>query len=272
MSTINSKKLADVYKELKRDFPKEAAMTSTVNGFTAKGYRSSYIIDRLNDVCGLGGWTLTSEIIEKNSYPSPKKGTVGFHVTLYVTITLICDDGKEIKRSQFGNHVSYSSMDAFKGALTNGLKKCASMFGVGLKAYNFTQIDDDVPAGAVVGASADFQKSLASFLGDDFTEVKNDVEDGNIDDGKADEASTESTVIQDVSDEIQDPEIATRIAELNTQIQEKVPGIEAVVSFKDGNYVLVLDDKDKEAWRIVKLFRDNYEFQNANGTWIRAAA
>jgi len=83
-----------------------------------------YVTDRLNDVFGLDGWTFKADIVEVRE--------VGNKIMVVVKVLLICGD---VRREQFGGNDNIDLGDAYKGAVTDALTKCASMIGVGVGVW-----------------------------------------------------------------------------------------------------------------------------------------
>lgn len=123
MSTIDP----NTYQNLKAPLPDKA-----VRPHPTKGYLSTinpgYVIDRLNEVFGLGGWMIDYEIISVEEKMVVAKGTLE-----------VPDTG--IKVVQFGGNDNADKGDAYKGACTDALTKCASYIGVGLHVW----MDDKRP-------------------------------------------------------------------------------------------------------------------------------
>lgn len=113
--------------------PKEAVETATKEvtrkGYDTTGYQYQYLVNILNEVAGLGRWNFTWKIIKEISgnYASGKSF---WDITAEVSIMV---EGNTM--SCAGGHRSENYADALKGAITNGFKKTAAFFGVGIKAY-----------------------------------------------------------------------------------------------------------------------------------------
>lgn len=146
----------ELYTGLSADLGDEAIQRTTKEntkkGYDTTGYGYQYIVDRFNEVCGIFGWEKSYVIsnVENGSY---KSGAPFYSVTADVTIKIKCGD---MVRSETmpGGHVSTTLFDAEKGAVTNGIKKCAAMFGVGAAAFR-GDIDDD-------GEYPDSQNNIAN--------------------------------------------------------------------------------------------------------------
>lgn len=133
-----------LYLELSKPLAKEAVQRSvgakTGKGYDTTGYGYQFIVNRFNEVLGLGGWNWSFEEIER-AEGSYKSGTKFISITGKATITVSLPDG-EISHSEYGGHQSSNLTDALKGASTNALKKTASFFGVGKDAFEGS-IDED---------------------------------------------------------------------------------------------------------------------------------
>ena len=106
----------------------------------ARGVMLSYVpahavIQRLNAACGDAGWSFTVLRLDREGLEKTKDGkVVSFErYTAHVELTL---PGLG-SRQQLGvqNIDAGSGEDMVKGAITDGLKKCASLFGVALALY-----------------------------------------------------------------------------------------------------------------------------------------
>lgn len=81
-----------------------------------------YVIERLNLAFGIGGWKYSTEVIETNEKHVVVKGTL---------------EVKEhnIVLENYGGNDNRDRGDAYKGAATDALTKCASYIGVGADVY-----------------------------------------------------------------------------------------------------------------------------------------
>ncbi|MEM6367791.1 MAG: Rad52/Rad22 family DNA repair protein [Myxococcota bacterium] len=126
-------------------FPEDAIertkKADTQKGYDTAGIKYAYIVERLNEQLGLG-WTYDDEIIEC-AQGKWRSGAACFDVTMKVAVSI--KDGRNVVcRHAYGGHRASAKADAFKGALTNGLKKAAAMFGVGLDTYKGILDDDNL--------------------------------------------------------------------------------------------------------------------------------
>lgn len=133
--------MKEVYKKLIAPLPQEAIehapKSVTRKGYDTTGYQYQYLVERLNEVLGLGGWSFSFKVIkeEQGVWASGKKY---WEITTEVTVEL-----KDIQKyTCVGGHKSEAYADALKGAITNGFKKTIAFSGLGGEAYKGT-IDED---------------------------------------------------------------------------------------------------------------------------------
>ena len=101
------------------------------------------VIDRLNEVFGVGGWTWETQFISCDPWTQEtKKGPrqmymSAVHGRLTIGSTII---------EQFGGSSNDDRGDALKGGSTDALTKCASYLGIGASIYkgqgNGTDVKD----------------------------------------------------------------------------------------------------------------------------------
>ena len=80
-----------------------------------------YVVERLNDVFGLNGWHVDNEVVE-----------TGRMVVVRATLSI---PRYAIAIEQFGGNDNPDRGDAYKGACTDALSKCASYLGIGMDVY-----------------------------------------------------------------------------------------------------------------------------------------
>ena len=80
-----------------------------------------FVVERLNEVFGLNGWKMVNEVVER-----------GQMVVVKATLTV---PKYGITVEQFGGNNNFDRGDAYKGACTDALSKCASYLGVGMDVY-----------------------------------------------------------------------------------------------------------------------------------------
>jgi hypothetical protein len=105
---------------LKSPLPPEAVSPNPQRpGFSA--IKPIYIVERLNEVFELNGWRFTAEIVES-----------GRMVVVKGTLEI---SGYGIHIEQYGGNDNSDRGDAYKGACTDALSKCASYVGIGMDVY-----------------------------------------------------------------------------------------------------------------------------------------
>jgi hypothetical protein len=111
---------SDLLEKLKAPLPPQAVSPNTERpGLSA--IKVIYVVERLNEVFGLNGWHIANEVVEK-----------GAMVVVKGTLT-INDYG--IRIEQYGGNANSDRGDAYKGACTDALSKCASYIGIGMDVY-----------------------------------------------------------------------------------------------------------------------------------------
>lgn len=116
------KTIEQITQELKEPLPKQA-----VSPHPTKPYLSSikgiYIVERFNDVFGLGGWKINNEFVLQSGKMVVVKST--FYAERY----------KILVPDIFGGNDNTDLGDAFKGACTDALSKIGSYLFVGMDVY-----------------------------------------------------------------------------------------------------------------------------------------
>ena len=106
--------------KLKEPLPPEAvAPNSDKPGLSS--IKVIFVVERLNEVFGLNGWKMVNEVVER-----------GQMVVVKATLTV---PKYGITVEQFGGNNNFDRGDAYKGACTDALSKCASYLGVGMDVY-----------------------------------------------------------------------------------------------------------------------------------------
>ena len=122
--TIIDNKIRD---QLRKPFPPEA-----ISQLPTKSYLSTikaiYIVERLNDVFGVGGWTIEHEIISD----TPEYVTVRGRIVIFEPYNVSTP-------FQYGGHTKTGTntepADGYKSAVTDCQSKCASHLEVGIDVF-----------------------------------------------------------------------------------------------------------------------------------------
>jgi hypothetical protein len=110
----------DLKAKLKEPLPREAVSPNPQKpGLSV--IKVIYVVERLNDVFGLNGWHIDNEIVE-----------TGRMVVVRATLSV---PKYSIVIEQFGGNDNPDRGDAYKGACTDALSKCASYLGIGMDVY-----------------------------------------------------------------------------------------------------------------------------------------
>ena len=110
----------DLKKKLREPLPAEAISPNPLKpGLSA--IKVIYVVERLNDVFGLNGWRVDNEVVE-----------TGRMVVVRATLAI---PKYGIAIEQFGGNDNPDRGDAYKGACTDALSKCASYLGIGMEVY-----------------------------------------------------------------------------------------------------------------------------------------
>ena len=149
---MNRDEKRKIYAALSAPFPEDAIERTNGNitgrGYSTTGIKYQYVVNRLNEVLGLGGYRTEQVVTVRPA--TTQKGRAVFEATCEILLQLgEWVDGVFVVFAEAhgtGGHTSTIEADARKGAFTNGLKKAAAMLGCGKQAYEGTIDDDNVPA------------------------------------------------------------------------------------------------------------------------------
>ena len=112
----------------------------THKGYDTDGYGVQFCVNRFNEVFGTE-WGVVWDILNQEK-GSTSKGKPCWEITVKIGIWVL---QKENIRWHAGGHISKTHFDALKGAVTNGFKKAAALWGVGRHAYEGALDDDNDP-------------------------------------------------------------------------------------------------------------------------------
>jgi hypothetical protein len=113
---------------LKKPLPPEAVKQHPTKTFLSS-IKAIYVVERLNDVFGIGSWHLRSEVIDNSKVMIIVKSTLtipeyGIELESYGGN----DNGGE-------NCKNHDEGDAYKGAVTDALTKICSYLGIAMDVY-----------------------------------------------------------------------------------------------------------------------------------------
>jgi recombination DNA repair RAD52 pathway protein len=169
------KKLIDAVETLPKEAVERTKKEITRKGYDTTGYQYQYLVNVMNEVLGIDGWGF--DFLQLNEQQGTYNNGKSWHsITVSTTVWVRIGENKAV-RSCVGGHKSELHSDAFKGAITNALKKTLGFFGVGKCAYEGT-IDEDyrpLPNGEEKPKqpqSVDVYKELSERTGMSITDIK----------------------------------------------------------------------------------------------------
>lgn len=109
-------------KKLKEPLPPEAIKPHPTKSFLSS-IKAIYVVERLNDVFGLGGWEVENNVIKEE----------GKWVVVKSTFT--AKEAGIVVRDIFGGNDNADLGDAYKGACTDALTKIGSYLGIGMDVF-----------------------------------------------------------------------------------------------------------------------------------------
>lgn len=113
--------------------PREAVTSHPSKKFLSS-IKSIYVTERLNEVFGVGSWSINTEIADKVS-KQVKSGNTTREVTMVVCKVTLRIPTYGIEYECFGGNDNDDLGDAYKGATTDALTKIASWMGIGGEVF-----------------------------------------------------------------------------------------------------------------------------------------
>jgi len=117
----------DIRTKLREPFPAEAISQHPTKSFLST-IKAVYILERLNDVFGIGGWKMVTNIIND----TPEYVTVSGYIYLYPPYDFATT-------TQYGGHTKTGKntepADGYKSAVTDCQSKCASYLEIGIDVF-----------------------------------------------------------------------------------------------------------------------------------------
>ncbi len=120
METIK-KITPEMREKLNKALPKEAISQHPTKKFLST-IKAIYVVERLNDVFGVGEWMISNEVISAND-------------KWIVVKSVFTVNGYNIRIEQFGGNDNADPGDAYKGAATDALTKIGSYLEIGIDVF-----------------------------------------------------------------------------------------------------------------------------------------
>ncbi len=136
MDNLLNKEIPEsVLKALKAPLPAEAVGQHPTQSYLST-IKAIYVVERFNDVFGLGGWKIENTVVEKVAITKFNKKTQKEYVVDMVVVKAVftCPN-YGIYIESFGGNDNDDLGDAYKGACTDALTKVGSYLYVGMDVY-----------------------------------------------------------------------------------------------------------------------------------------
>jgi hypothetical protein len=95
--------------------------------------KAIFVVERLNEVFGLGGWKQVSKFVEKVEKPIEGPGSKKGDMIVVKSAVIVPKYG--IYFETFGGHNNADAGDAYKGACTDALTKIGSFMYIGMDVF-----------------------------------------------------------------------------------------------------------------------------------------
>jgi hypothetical protein len=116
---------AEQREQLRKPLPPQAISQHPTKSFLST-IKAIYVVERLNDVFGVGEWKIKHDIIEKDTKMVVVKG-------------IFTINGYDVEIEQFGGNDNQDKGDAYKGACTDSLTKIGSYLEIGIDVFKGKQ-------------------------------------------------------------------------------------------------------------------------------------
>jgi len=110
----------DLVRKLYAPLPAEALQPHPSKAYLST-IKTIFVIDRLNEVFGIGGWTYKTEVVEAKEM-----------VVMKVTLTV---PAYGVSLEQYGGSDNEDRGDSYKGAVTDALSKIGGYLGIAMDVY-----------------------------------------------------------------------------------------------------------------------------------------
>lgn len=166
----------DQIKKLNEPLPPEALKPHPTKSYLST-IKSIYVIERLNQVFGVGGWKVVNEIIEKQVKEKTSKDNKPYTETMVIVKSVFTTIDGNIYIESFGGNDNDDLGDAYKGACTDALTKIGSYLGIGADIWKDKQKAPNSPAPSG-GAPAGSQEEKPWLSQEKFEEMKKYILEG----------------------------------------------------------------------------------------------
>ena len=122
----------EIRDQLRKPLPAEAISQHPTKKFLST-IKAIYVIERLNDVFGIGGWSTKSEVVERIE-------------KWVVCKTIMTIPEHNITLEAYGGNDNPDIGDAYKGAVTDGVTKIGSYLEIGIDVFKGKAPNKDVIA------------------------------------------------------------------------------------------------------------------------------
>jgi hypothetical protein len=129
---VKRKQLSDdQIKKLKKPLPKEAIKPHPTQTYLST-IKVIYVVERLNEVFGLGGWYVENKVVDRQELPV-KEGKNPKSMIVVESVFSAPEYG--IRIPMYGGNDNPDLGDAYKGACTDALSKIGSYLFIGMDVY-----------------------------------------------------------------------------------------------------------------------------------------
>lgn len=148
----------DLYAKLSAPFAQDAYSVDSSRGFNLTSIKAQYIVERLNEVLGIGGWRHIGKYEVVKSDSGETEGVL-FHGELLLRLGssthVVQSVGYSTDKSNKG--------DEYKGAKTDALSKAASYIGVGNEVFKGLVDPATISKGTKATTTKTFTNGKATF-------------------------------------------------------------------------------------------------------------
>jgi hypothetical protein len=155
METETRKQLSDdQIKKLKKPLPKEAIKPHPTQTYLST-IKVIYVVERLNEVFGLGGWYVENKVVDRQELPV-KEGKNPKAMIVVESVFSAPEYG--IRIPMYGGNDNPDLGDAYKGACTDALSKIGSYLFIGMDVYK------GLPDGAAQKSNSSVAEEISGII------------------------------------------------------------------------------------------------------------